>query len=46
VAEANVTSRQSVRAAADRMRAAGAHVLGTVLNNRVFPIPETLYRLL
>jgi Mrp family chromosome partitioning ATPase len=46
VAEANVTSRQAVRAAADRMRAAGAQVLGTVLNNRVFPIPETLYRLL
>jgi Mrp family chromosome partitioning ATPase len=46
VAEANVTSRQDVRAAADRLRAAGAHVLGTVLNNRVFPIPEALYRLL
>jgi polysaccharide biosynthesis transport protein len=46
VAEANVTSRQAIRAAADMMRAAGAQVLGTVLNNRVFPIPEMLYRLL
>lgn len=46
VAEANVTSRQDVRAAADMLRAAGAHVLGTVLNNRIFPIPEALYRLL
>lgn len=46
VAEANVTNRQAVRAAADTMRSAGAHVLGTILNNRVFPIPETLYRLL
>jgi polysaccharide biosynthesis transport protein len=46
VAEANVTSRHAVRAAADLMRAAGAQVLGTILNNRVFPIPEPLYRLL
>lgn len=44
VVEANVTRRQSLRAAAEALRACGARVLGTVLNNRTFPIPEALYR--
>jgi Mrp family chromosome partitioning ATPase len=44
VVEANVTRRQSLRAAAGALRACGARVLGTVLNNRTFPIPEALYQ--
>jgi protein-tyrosine kinase len=44
VVEANVTRRQALRAAAEALRACGARVLGTVLNNRTFPIPEALYR--
>jgi protein-tyrosine kinase len=46
IAEANVTRRRAVRACADTLRAAGGRVLGTVLNNRTFPIPEAIYRLL
>jgi Mrp family chromosome partitioning ATPase len=44
VVEANLTRRQALRAAAGALRACGARVLGTVLNNRTFPIPEALYR--
>ena len=44
VVEANVTRRQSLRAAAGVLSTCGARVLGTVLNNRTFPIPEALYR--
>jgi Mrp family chromosome partitioning ATPase len=44
--EAHVTKRRSVRACADAVRASGGRVLGTVLNNRTFPIPEAVYRLL
>jgi len=44
IAEANVTRRRAARAAADTLRASGAHVLGTVLNNRTFAIPEAIYR--
>jgi Mrp family chromosome partitioning ATPase len=46
IAEANVTRRQAARSAADTLRAAGAQLLGTVLTNRSFPIPEAVYRLL
>jgi len=46
IAEAHVTRRRAVRACADTLRAAGGRVLGTVLNNRTFPIPEAIYRLL
>ncbi|MPZ18511.1 MAG: hypothetical protein GEV06_11440 [Luteitalea sp.] len=46
VAEANVTTRQSLRVAAQAVSASGGRVLGTVLNNRTFPIPEAIYRLL
>ena len=46
VAEANVTRRRAVRACADVLRASGSRVLGTVLSNRTFPIPEAIYRLL
>ena len=46
IAEADVTRRRAVRACADALRASGGRVLGTVLNNRTFPIPEAVYRLL
>jgi non-specific protein-tyrosine kinase len=46
VAEAHVTRRRALRACADALRASGGRVLGTVLNNRTFPIPEAIYRLL
>lgn len=46
IAEAHVTRRRAVRACADTLRASGGRVLGTVLNNRTFPIPEAIYRLL
>jgi Mrp family chromosome partitioning ATPase len=44
VAEANVTRRHTARAAAESLRASGARVLGAVLNNRTFPIPEAVYK--
>lgn len=46
IAEAEVTRRRAIRSCADALRAAGGRVLGTVLNNRTFPIPEAIYRLL
>lgn len=46
IAEADVTRRRAVRACADALRSSGGRVLGTVLNNRTFPIPEAVYRLL
>jgi Mrp family chromosome partitioning ATPase len=46
IAEAHVTRRRAMRACADALRASGGRVLGTVLNNRTFPIPEAIYRLL
>ena len=46
IAEAHVTRRRAIRACADALRASGGRVLGTVLNNRTFPIPEAIYRLL
>jgi non-specific protein-tyrosine kinase len=46
IAEAGVTRRRAVRACADALRASGGRVLGTVLTNRTFPIPEAIYRLL
>ena len=46
IAEAHVTRRRAVRACADALRSSGGRVLGTVLSNRTFPIPEAVYRLL
>jgi len=46
VVEANVTRRHVARSAATSLRASGARVLGTVLKNRTFPIPDAIYRLL
>lgn len=43
VIEANSTRRLSARKAKEALDAAGVRLLGTVLHNRSFPIPETLY---
>jgi Mrp family chromosome partitioning ATPase len=43
VIEANGTRRLSARKAKQALDAAGVRLLGTVLHNRSFPIPETLY---
>ena len=44
VIEANNTRRLSARKAKDTLDAAGVRLLGTVLYDRLFPVPERLYR--
>lgn len=44
VLEANATRRVTARRAIETLEAANVPLLGTVLNNRTFPIPEKLYR--
>lgn len=44
VIEANSTRRLTARKARETFEAAGVRLLGTVLHNRLFPIPERLYR--
>jgi Mrp family chromosome partitioning ATPase len=44
VVEANATRRDAARRVKENLAAANVKVLGVVLNNRTFPIPETLYR--
>jgi Mrp family chromosome partitioning ATPase len=44
VVEANSTRRQTARKAKESLEAAGIRLLGTVLRNRSFPIPEGLYK--
>jgi len=44
VVEANATRREPARRVASRLQAAHIRVLGAVLTNRTFPIPEALYR--
>lgn len=46
IVKAHVTRRRAVRACAASLQSAGGKVLGTVLSNRTFPIPEAIYRLL
>ena len=46
VLEAHSTRRSAARRAKLALEAANVLVLGTVLNNRKFPIPESLYRML
>ncbi len=43
VIEANSTRRLTARKAKETLDAAGVRLLGTVLNNRSFPIPASLY---
>ncbi len=44
VIEANSTRRLTARNAKETLDAAGVRLLGTVLHNRSFPIPERLYK--
>ena len=44
VIEANSTRRLTARKAKETLDAAGVRLLGTVLHNRSFPIPERLYK--
>jgi Mrp family chromosome partitioning ATPase len=44
VIEAGVTRKQSARKAKELLANAAVPLIGTVLNNRTFPIPESLYR--
>ena len=44
VLEANSTRRVTARNAKEALEAAKVRLIGTVLNNRTFPIPEKLYR--
>jgi len=44
VLSAHRTRRASARKIKETLDAAQAHILGTVLSDRVFPIPEKLYR--
>lgn len=46
VLEANSTRHVAARKAKQALEAANVRVLGTVLNNRTFPIPEKIYRML
>jgi MinD-like ATPase involved in chromosome partitioning or flagellar assembly len=46
VLEANSTRRVAARRAKQALEASNVRVLGTVLNNRTFPIPEKIYRML
>ena len=44
VLEANATRRDTARRAKEMLDAANANLLGIVLNNRTFPIPDAIYR--
>jgi Mrp family chromosome partitioning ATPase len=44
IIEANSTRRLTARKAKESLEAVGVRLLGTVLQNRTFPIPEKLYR--
>lgn len=46
VLSANSTRRVAAMKVKDRLFSANAHLLGTVLSNRSFPIPEGIYRML
>jgi Mrp family chromosome partitioning ATPase len=44
VIEANSTRRLTAQKAKEALDASGVRLLGTVLHNRTFPIPEKLYK--
>jgi Mrp family chromosome partitioning ATPase len=44
VIKANTTRRDSAREAVQQLRASNVRVLGVVMNQRTFPIPESIYR--
>ena len=43
ILESNVTRRETARAAKENLAAANVNILGAVLNNHTFSIPESLY---
>jgi len=43
IVEANATRRETVREVMEELHIVGARVLGVVLNNRTFPIPDAIY---
>jgi len=43
IVEANTTRRETAREVMEELQIAGARVLGVVLNNRTFPIPDAIY---
>ena len=45
VLEANSTRRVAARKAKQALEGGNVRVLGTILNNRTFPIPEKIYHL-
>jgi Mrp family chromosome partitioning ATPase len=44
IVEANHSRRETVRRAKEQLECAGVRLLGAVLDQRTFPIPESLYR--
>jgi hypothetical protein len=46
VLQANSTRRVAARKAKETLHAANAHLLGAVLNERTFPVPDAIYRIL
>jgi Mrp family chromosome partitioning ATPase len=44
ILESMVTRRETARTAKENLAAANVKILGAVLNNHTFSIPETLYR--
>jgi Mrp family chromosome partitioning ATPase len=46
VVEANSTRKIAARKAKEFLERAGVQLIGTILHNRTFPIPEALYRIL
>ena len=44
VVEANATRRDAARRVKEMLDAANVNLLGVVLNNRTFPIPDAIYR--
>jgi protein-tyrosine kinase len=46
VVEANATRREVARRTTEQLQAASVSLLGAVLTNRTFPIPEAIYRTL
>jgi Mrp family chromosome partitioning ATPase len=43
IVEANATRRDTVRELMEEFRVVGVRLLGVVLNNRTFPIPDSIY---
>jgi Mrp family chromosome partitioning ATPase len=44
VVQANSTHREVARKAKESLDSAKVRILGAVLNERTFPVPESLYR--